>query len=152
MSDMHRRDFLSTGWKVAAGLLAAAGLWTSWDLIRSRPAAGFGGVVRAVSPDAVPSNTVLAIPQARAYLTRVDDEVVALSEKCTHLNCRVPFVDETGRFECPCHGSAFTREGFYVTGPAPRGLDRFEIQIVDGIIEIDTDDVQLGPPPGSEPS
>ncbi len=127
-----------------------AGVWTSWDLLRPRLSAGVGAVVRTVSPDAVPANTVIAIPEARAYLTKIDGEVVAFSEVCSHLGCRVPFIDDTGEFVCPCHGSAFTREGFWVSGPAPRGMDRHETQLVEGIIEIDTSSLIYGPPPGAE--
>ena len=145
---MNRREFFANAWKVGFGFLAAAGVWTSWDLLRPRLSAGVGAIVRTVSPDSVPANTVLPVPEARAYLTKVDDQVVAFSEVCTHLGCRVPFIDETGRFECPCHGSVFTREGDYVEGPAPRGMDRFEVQVVEGVIEIDTSTITDGPAPG----
>lgn len=149
MNELNRREFFSNAWKVGFGLLAAAGAWTSWDLLQPRLAAGFGAVIRSVSPDAVPANTVLPIPQARAYLTKIGDEVVAFSEVCSHLGCRVPFIDETGLFECPCHGSTFTREGDYISGPAPRGMDRYDVEVVEGIIEIDTSQLRDGPAPGT---
>jgi len=147
---LDRRAFLARGWKAGVGLLAAAGIWTSWDLLRPRLGAGFAAKVKTVAPEAVPANTVLEIPEARAYLTRVNDEVVAISEKCTHLSCRVPFCDSSGRFECPCHGSFFNRAGEHLTGPAPRGLDRFTVEVIDGVIEIDTGEKITGAPPGTE--
>jgi cytochrome b6-f complex iron-sulfur subunit len=33
------------------------------------------------------------------------------------------------RFACPCHGSQYQLDGRYITGPAPRGLDRFPVTI-----------------------
>jgi cytochrome b6-f complex iron-sulfur subunit len=150
MSEVTRRSFLSTAWKVGFGLLAAAGVVTSWDLLKPHLAAGFDAIVRTVKPDAVPAAGVLEIPAARGYLVNTGDDIIALSETCPHLGCRVPYIDENTRFECPCHGSKFTREGFYIEGPSPRGMDSYETEVVDGIILIDTDIVIQGPPPGSE--
>ena len=107
-------------WQAGLGLVAAAGAWTSWDLLRPGEAKGFGGKVRAVSPDAIPEDSVVEVSAARAYLTKVDGEVVAISQKCTHLGCKVPWCASSGQFECPCHGSKFNRAGEYRAGPAPR--------------------------------
>ncbi len=151
MSDaLDRREFLTKGWKLGAILVGVAGAWTTWDLLRPPLGAAFAAKVKTVSPDAVPANTVLEIPEARAYLTKINDEVVALSEKCTHLGCRVPFCDSSGQFECPCHGTVFNRAGDHQTGPAPRGMDQYKVEIVDGIIEIDTGEIISGPSPGTE--
>jgi cytochrome b6-f complex iron-sulfur subunit len=152
MSEMSRRSFLTTAWKVSAGLLAAAGLITTWDMLKPHLAAGFDALVKTVAPDAVPTSGVLEVPEARGYLVKTDDDIVALSEVCTHLGCRVPYIDENDRFECPCHGSKFTREGNYIEGPAPRGMDEYATEVVEGVIEIDTSDVIQGPAPGSERS
>jgi cytochrome b6-f complex iron-sulfur subunit len=38
----------------------------------------------------------------------------------------------SGRFECPCHGSKYSKAGKYIEGPAPRSLDRMPIRFVDG--------------------
>ncbi|MEA2009541.1 MAG: ubiquinol-cytochrome c reductase iron-sulfur subunit [Actinomycetota bacterium] len=150
MSEMDRRSFLSTAWKAGFGLLAVAGVVTAWDFIKPPLAAGFAAVVSTVTPDAVPTEGVLEVREARGYLVNVEGDVLAFSEVCTHLGCRVPFVDENNRFECPCHGSKFTREGDYLEGPAPRGMDEYATEVVDGVIEIDTTDVTQGPTPGSE--
>ena len=150
MSEMTRRSFLSTAWKVGFGLLAAAGVVTSWDLLKPHLAAGFDAVVRTIKPDAVPATGVVEVRDARGYLVNIDGDILAFSEVCTHLGCRVPFVDENDRFECPCHGSKCTRAGDYIEGPAPRGMDGYATEVVDGVIEIDTTDVIPGPAPGSE--
>jgi Rieske Fe-S protein len=151
MSDaLDRREFLATGWKVGAALIAAAGAWTTWDLLKPRLGAGFAAEVKTVAPDAVPANTVLEIPEARAYLTKVNDEVVAISEKCSHLGCRVPFCDSSGQFECPCHGTVFNRAGDHQSGPAPRGMDRYAVEVVDGVIVINTAETIAGASPGTE--
>jgi len=151
MSDaLERREFLSRSWKVGLALVGVAGAWTSWDLIQPLASSGFGGVIRTVPEDQVPETGVLAIPAARAYLTRIDGEVVAVAETCTHLGCRVPWCDSSSQFECPCHGSTFNRIGEFRGGPAPRGLDRYAVSIEDGIVMVDTGALAEGDPPGGE--
>ena len=151
MSDVSRRSFLSTAWKISFGLLAAAGVITTLDLLKPTLAAGVDVIVKTVKPEAVPSSGVLEVREARGYLVKVDDEeILALSEVCTHLGCRVPYIDENSRFECPCHGSKFTREGDYIEGPAPRGMDGYATEVVEGVLVIDTSEVISGPAPGAE--
>lgn len=150
MSEMDRRGFLSRAWKYGVSAMAAAGAWTSWDALRPRLPAGFGARIKTVAPDAVPENTVIEVPQARAYLTKINGQIVALSEVCSHLGCRVPFCDSSGQFECPCHGSIFNRAGDFLAGPAPRGMDMYATEIVDGVIEINTEEFLTGAPPGTE--
>ncbi|MEE9416980.1 MAG: ubiquinol-cytochrome c reductase iron-sulfur subunit [Acidimicrobiales bacterium] len=147
---LKRREFLNKMWVLGAGLIAAAGAWTTWDLLKPLATTGFGGKVRSILPDAVPEKGVVEVPAARAYLTRINGEIVALSEKCTHLGCRTPYCESSGQFECPCHGSVFNRAGDYVTGPAPRGMDSYPIEIGDdGLVYIDTGSRSEGPAPGS---
>lgn len=148
--EIERRQFLSRIWQAGAGLIAAAGAWTTWDLLQPLPTAGFGGKVRSILPEQVPESGVVEVAAARAYLTRINGEVVAISEKCTHLGCRVPFCESSGQFECPCHGSVFNRAGDYVAGPAPRGMDRYPTELAeDGLLYIDTGARVDGPEPGS---
>ncbi len=150
-NEIERRDLLSKAWKGGLVLILAAGAWTTWDLLQPLATKGFGGKVRAVAPDAVAGEGVVEVPAARAYLTRIDDELIAMSEKCTHLGCRVPWCESSSRFECPCHGSVFNRAGDILSGPSPRGLDRYPTEIGDdGLIYIDTGDLSDGPPPGTE--
>jgi hypothetical protein len=55
---------------------------------------------------------------------------VALYKACTHLDCLFDWNPHEGKFICPCHGSQFARDGRLLSGPAPRSLDRFSIQII----------------------
>jgi len=146
-----RRQLLSNLWRGGIALIAGAGLWTTWDLLKPGAARGFGGEVRAVPPESVPEIGVIEVPAARSYLVRVDGELRALSQKCTHLGCRVPFCESSGQFECPCHGSVFNRAGELRSGPAPRGMDEHPTKVADdGLVYIDTGALEEGPPPGTE--
>ena len=72
--------------------------------------------------------------------------IMPLYQRCVHLGCRVPFCGQSKWFECPCHGSKYNQAGEYKLGPAPRGMDRFHMEIVDGRVMVDTSEVVLGPP------
>ncbi len=147
--NMKRRAFVTRVGQFGAGLVAIAGGLTSWDLLQPLPTSGFGGKVRSIPPGAVPDEGVIEVPAARSYLGKVDGEIVAFSEKCTHLGCRVPYCESSSQFECPCHGSAFNRVGDYLTGPAPRGMDQHPVEVGDdGLLYIDTGSKILGPAPG----
>lgn len=75
--------------------------------------------------------------------------IMPLYQRCVHLGCRVPFCKQSQWFECPCHGSKYNTAGEYKLGPAPRGLDRFSIEITDaGDVMVDTSRIILGPPRG----
>ena len=74
---------------------------------------------------------------------------VALYQKCVHLGCRVPWCPSSQWFECPCHGSKYNRVGEKQGGPAPRGLDRFALEVTGGNIVVDTGLLVTGPPIGT---
>lgn len=151
MSEVHkRRQFLSRAWMGGAALLVGSAARTTWDLLRPLPTEGFGGLVRAIRRDLVSDAGVVEVREARSYLTEVNGEVVALSQKCTHLGCKVPFCESSGQFECPCHGSVFNRAGDFVSGPAPRGMDTYPTEVDEGgLVHINTAERQDGGQPGS---
>ncbi|HTM18966.1 MAG TPA: Rieske (2Fe-2S) protein, partial [Kofleriaceae bacterium] len=62
-----------------------------------------------------------------------DGELLAYSQKCTHLSCAVvPRIDE-GVIHCPCHEGFFDlRTGRNIAGPPPRPLPRIDLEVVGG--------------------
>jgi cytochrome b6-f complex iron-sulfur subunit len=145
---LARRKFLNLAWKgLAAGLAVEAG-WTTYDILNPRPSGAFGGLVRGGSAKDYPAGTVRYFQDGRFYLSSSEGSLVALYQKCPHLGCRVPFCYSSGRFECPCHGSIYNIRGEYIQGPAPRGMDRFLIQVHGDEVLVDTAQVIEGPPRG----
>jgi Rieske Fe-S protein len=55
--------------------------------------------------------------------------IFAMSAKCTHLKCRVVWVESENGYHCPCHGAQFDRAGINGEGPAPSPLPRLEINL-----------------------
>ncbi|MEO7556837.1 MAG: Rieske 2Fe-2S domain-containing protein [Acidimicrobiales bacterium] len=80
-----------------------------------------------------------------AVLAGMEAGVIALYQKCVHLGCRVPSCETSQWFECPCHGSQYNRVGEKKGGPAPRGLDRFEMSVEGGNLTVNTGTIILGP-------
>ena len=143
-----RRGFFKRAWQGGIALMGVAGAWTSWDVLKSVPASGLGGVVKTV-PDTEVTEAPIYVRTAQTYLTEIDGEMVGLWQRCPHLGCRVSWCESSREFECACHGSFFNRAGELRTGPAPRGMDRFAVSVNDGVVEVDTGDVVEGAPPGT---
>jgi len=102
----------------------------------------------------VSDDATLPIPDPGADvapdLAPVDRSVMALYRKCVHLGCQVPQLCDTSEwFECLCHGSKYTVIGEKRDGPAPRGLDRFNVLVDNGVYTIDTRELVSGPPVGT---
>lgn len=75
--------------------------------------------------------------EVSAYvLTEDGQNYVAMSNICTHLGCRVRWLEDQDEFYCPCHNGQFSRDGSVVGGPPPRALDRFETKVEDGILYV----------------
>ena len=87
---------------------------------------------------------------APSVLRGMEEGFVALYQKCPHLGCRVPWCQTSQWFECPCHGSKYNRVGEKRSGPAPRGMDRFGLEVSGTSILVDTAVVVPGPPVGTD--
>ena len=126
---ISRREFLYYAWGGSMALLLAqtTGILIWFGLPRFR-AGEFGGeftVTDIPQLGTAPGN----FPQGKFWLSNTDEGIVALYKVCTHLGCLYKWVDANDRFECPCHGSKYERDGTYIEGPAPRSLDRFAITV-----------------------
>jgi Rieske Fe-S protein len=101
------------------------------------------GSVSSVQPGASPvlmkatvtrrSGYIVEEQEVAVFVTTSDgSQFTLLSNICTHLACRVRWVDDQNAFFCPCHNGVFSPDGAVVDGPPPRPLDRFEFMVEDG--------------------
>jgi cytochrome b6-f complex iron-sulfur subunit len=82
-------------------------------------------------------------------LNGMEAGLIALYQKCPHLGCRVPACLTSQWFECPCHGSQYNQVGEKKGGPAPRGMDRFAMEVKSDSFAVDTGTIITGPPIGT---
>lgn len=96
-------------------------------------------IIEAGSVETFPKESVTAFIRGKFYLSRLKDGgFIALSRKCTHLGCTVPWISEEKVFSCPCHTSAFDIRGEVISPPAPRALDIYPVFIENNMIKVDT--------------
>ena len=129
MGDLTRRDVLRKGWKAGGAMLAAAAGYTAYEALRPLTTGASGGMIDVGSPSNFPDGEATYFPEGRFYIANAPNQFFALSQRCPHLGCKVPFCDSSGRFECPCHGSIFDVAGEYIKGPSPRGMDRYVLKL-----------------------
>lgn len=140
--ETSRRKFLSKLW-IGLGALALVEL-VGLVLTYLRPGkprrmGDAGTIVEAGAIEKFPTNSVTAFVRGKFYLCRLEDGgFLAVSRKCTHLGCTVPWMAKEKRFACPCHGSAFDIHGDVSSSPAPRALDIYPVVVENNIVKVNT--------------
>lgn len=169
---VSRRQFLNRTWSASFGVFLGIFGMSTLSFLWPKLTGGFGTRITAGNYEDLLAEIGPAggfkpvfVAEGRFWLTyydgtgdapvyattfAVENKMQALYRKCVHLGCSVPHCDTSLLFECPCHGSKYKLSGEYHEGPAPRGLDRFPIEIVSGRVVVDTGDLQTGPPRGTD--
>ena len=151
---MTRREFMYYVWAASMALfLAEGGGAVLWFAVPRFKPGEFGGVFKVEldklpPPDAGP----VAFENGRFWLVNVGPNtqadprhpagqntqpgVLAIYKVCVHLGCIYDWKPVTNRFECPCHGSKYLKDGTRVHGPASRNLDRFVVRALDAEGEV----------------
>lgn len=149
MDAKSRRDFLRSGWKLGGALLIGAAGYTGYEALRPLASGASGAKLTVGSTTSFAKDTSTYVAAGRMYVVNANDYLFALSQKCPHLGCHVPYCESSGRFECPCHGSVYDLAGEYIAGPAPRGMDRYEVTLDGKNVVVDTSVLKSGPPRGA---
>jgi cytochrome b6-f complex iron-sulfur subunit len=85
----------------------------------------------------------------RIWVVREPDKMFVIFAKCTHLGCTPNWIESDHKFKCPCHGSGYDMEGVNFEGPAPRPMDRAQVELdPEGQIVVDTSKLYSCPPGG----
>lgn len=58
-----------------------------------------------------------------------DGEVRAFTAVCTHLDCTVQYKADTSQLWCACHNGMYDLSGSVVSGPPPRSLEKFVVNV-----------------------
>ena len=57
------------------------------------------------------------------------DQLKAFSAVCTHLNCTVQYDGETNVIWCACHNGKYDLNGQVISGPPPRPLEPYQVNV-----------------------
>ena len=139
-ASVSRKEFIGITWLFSLlALFGQAGIGLIRFITPRIDPGGFGGKVTAGRVEEFLPGTVSRIQKGRFYLSRLEDGgFLALWQRCTHLGCTVPWLEAEERFHCPCHSSIFSSKGTVISGPAPRPMDLFPIEIIEGAVVVDT--------------
>lgn len=132
---VSRRDWLgrSSLWAMCGALLF--GMLGLLRLPKAAVLASPSKKFRVTLPETLAAGAPFFPPGRAVAVYRDADGIHAVSTICTHLGCVVK--PTTEGFECPCHGSRFTREGVVAKGPAPRPLPWLKVSVAGAVVTID---------------
>lgn len=149
MDQVDRRTFLKRATiTIAAAIAGLLGLPAAVFL--AGPARRTSGTADPIPvanaadvPIGVPTLTTARVETTTGWVTTKEDRQIylvtadgstftALSTVCTHLGCRVRYVESTNSYICPCHSAEFDWHGEVLRGPPPRPLDHYDVTVEDG--------------------
>jgi nitrite reductase/ring-hydroxylating ferredoxin subunit len=131
-----RRRF--SGWLLKGGLAGLVG-YVGWKLLgtgqkKEIPEPPDLTVIAAASNELQPNSAKnFTFGPHGALLIRLDDgEYRALTSVCTHMGCNVRYLPSVQQIWCPCHKGIYNVNGGVVSGPPPRPLKRYLVDISNG--------------------
>jgi cytochrome b6-f complex iron-sulfur subunit len=112
-------------------------------------AAVFYPVIRYIIPPEVPESTVNSVTlgfaadevpvnvgrifkfgnQPGLLVKTPTGELRAFSAICTHLDCTVQYREDLSHIWCACHNGHYDLNGVNISGPPPRPLDRYDVNV-----------------------
>jgi cytochrome b6-f complex iron-sulfur subunit len=147
---LRRREMLRIGFLSAAVVAASELLAVLPSFARVMKIEGLGARIVAgnridvLSSFAGTNDRPILNLQGRFFLVHAPGAIAAVYRKCVHLGCAVPFAGDEDRFHCVCHQSTYDKHTALKTGgPAPRGLDLFHIEEVNGALVINTNPLEV---------
>ncbi len=87
----------------------------------------------------VPVNTskILKFGRKPVILVRLDqNDLRAFEATCTHLDCIVQYRQDTKQIWCACHNGVYDLKGRNVSGPPPKPLGEYAVNVVNDEIII----------------
>jgi cytochrome b6-f complex iron-sulfur subunit len=60
----------------------------------------------------------------------------AVDMKCTHLGCMVEWETDSQSLKCPCHAAFFDYQGKVISGPAPKPLPLYKVEVSKDMIYV----------------
>lgn len=137
---MNRRKFLN--YFIGGGLLGW--LWSVFYPLFSYlkppavPEANVNSIEAGTAADFPPNTAqILKFGRKPVILIRTEsNEFRAFAATCTHLDCIVQYRTDTKQIWCACHNGVYDLKGRNVSGPPPKPLEEFSVNVVNDEIII----------------
>jgi Rieske Fe-S protein len=129
-----RRGFINWFLATSAGAFLLAVLYPVTRYLIPPPAgeSTAGTVTLSIKPVDVKPNSgqIFKFGSRPGILIRTPaGELRAFSAVCTHLNCTVQYRPDLTQIWCACHNGHFNLNGQNVSGPPPRPLDQYVVNV-----------------------
>lgn len=132
-----RRQFLGK-WFMGTGLFASAVLFVRHGFAFIFPAEAKAKkrklLVGKVNEIKVGEAKEVTYGENDLFLVRTDDGFKVFSAICTHLGCKIRWEGYRNRFYCACHKGIFSASGEVISGPPPRSLDEYKVEVEDNLV------------------
>jgi Rieske Fe-S protein len=90
-------------------------------------ASAVAGRAAALKPN---SGVIFKFGNKPAIVVKTSEgELHAFSAVCTHLDCTVQYKSDTSQLWCACHNGTYDLGGNVVSGPPPRALEKFIVNL-----------------------
>lgn len=135
---LSRRDFIKTSINFLFGLSGFLGLAGLIRFFSYEPDPGTQTEFDLGEAAHYPADSRTVRADIPAVIYNRAGKFVAYSLTCTHLGCTVE--ENSAGFACPCHGSAYDKDGALLKGPAQKRLQRLRVEsLEDGTLKLYTD-------------
>lgn len=133
MAAPPRRSFLDTVLGLGFVSTALSVLYPVWRYVVP-PATAEPATDSVVAGKAVQfapnSGAIVKFGSKPALLVRTGDgQFKAFTAVCTHLDCTVQYRADTSQIWCACHNGLYDLSGQVVSGPPPRPLEAFAVNL-----------------------
>ncbi len=130
---LKRRSFLDTILGLGFISTVLAVVYPIWRYLNP-PASGEAATTSVVAgklADFKPnSGAVIKFGSKPAIVVRAPDgQFRAYNAVCTHLDCTVQYKTDTSQIWCACHNGVYDLGGNVVSGPPPRPLEAFVVNL-----------------------
>ena len=134
VADPGRRNFLDLVLQLGFVSTAVAIVYPVWRYLippkTAEPASAasvIAGNLASLKPN---SGVIFKFGSKPGLLVRTPEgDVRALSAVCTHLSCTVQYKADTSEIWCACHNGVYDLGGNVVSGPPPRPLEEFKVNL-----------------------
>ena len=132
---MDRKEFLASLGFSATSLMIASCLGGCEKKSASAPSVDFT-IDISQAPYNVLATAGNAVSKDGVIIAKTTDDIIAVSQACTHEGINVTFQANNDRFYCSGHGATFSTTGAVTNGPASSPLKQYTVTVNGNLIRI----------------